>query len=335
MAMQGTIDVISLAVLVCVLAASIRIIAYRSFEHPSSRLVYLLTHPAWCLTLLFFIPWTIAGFAKSELSYLPWQAFADHSENGMLDAAAFFLCVLVVDLWMFVAAGQLAVMVVNNNPNLSAAEKNANQSFFIAANLLMGFLIVMQANNLYFIYEHVTNTTLYFIAAITLLAIYFHARFTPFVVAKSPAILTACGILGTFIGVAIGLMEFDPNAVQRSVPALIDGIKTAFWASACGIFFALTIKLREVFCGGGRVLTAKSRATIDDLVTIMESIQQALVGGQGHSLHSLAALARQENNARMDTVAQLLETLVRQQQQQLQPAEVPEPRKSIALASQY
>lgn len=325
-ATQIIIDAVSLAVLSCALAASLRITIYRSFEQPWSRLVYLLTHPAWCLTLLFFIPWTIAGFAKNEISYLPWQAFADHTANGLLDASAFGLCVAVVDLWMFVTAGQLAIMMVNKSPNLTEPEKAADRLFFIAANLLFGVLIVMQASNLYYVFAHVSNITLYFMVGIALLAVYFHSRFTPFVVSKAPAILTTCGILGTFLGIAIGLMDFDPSAVQRSVPALIEGIKTAFWASACGIFFALTIKLREVLFGG-RLVRPRSRATIDDLVAVMESIQQSLAGREESSLYGLTANARQDYNARLDALVKLIEATQRQ------PAPAEE-HKSLSLAAQ-
>ena len=36
------------------------------------------------------------------------------------------------------------------------------------------------------------------------------------------------GIFGCFLGISLGLMKFNTTDVQGSVPALVDGIKTAF-----------------------------------------------------------------------------------------------------------
>jgi len=330
--MQTTVDIVSFLVLIFVLAASVRITLRCSFDRPDNLPLCILTHPAWCIALLLFIPWTIAGFAKGEISYLPWQAFSQYSGNGILDATVFFLCVLVVDLWMFVTMGQLACMLVNESPTLSTEEKASDGRFYIVVNLLLGYLIVMQADNFYHVFQHINTTTSYFMVGIAILAVYFHVRFTPSIIAKAPAILTTCGILGTFLGIAIGLMDFDPNNVQRSVPALIDGIKTAFWASACGVFFALTVKLREVFFGG-RALKTKQRATIDDLAALMASVQHALTGKDESSLYSLMVRAREDSNAHLEALTRVMETFVSQQRQtkSLEPAAA---HKNLALSSQ-
>lgn len=87
------------------------------------------------------------------------------------------------------------------------------------------------------------------IAAIALTAALFHLNFTPSVVANGPTILTTTGIFATFLGIALGLAHFDAANIQSSVPALLSGLKTAFWASVVGVFFALTIKLREQLVG--------------------------------------------------------------------------------------
>src|SRR5262245_52604182 len=73
--------------------------------------------------------------------------------------------------------------------------------------------------------------TLVFVVIIFVVTINFHLKFDRTIAQKAPAFLTTLGILGTFIGIALGLLQFDPSAVQKSVPALINGIKTAFWAS--------------------------------------------------------------------------------------------------------
>jgi ABC-type transporter Mla subunit MlaD len=118
-----------------------------------------------------------------------------------------------------------------------------------------------------------TLETQIFIGIILLFNFYFHIRFTPETALKSPAFLTTLGILGTFIGIAIGLWHFDANDVQGSVPKLIDGIKTAVWASAFGIFCALTIKLRDIIAHRRRTpAVAAKGATADDIAEILRSI---------------------------------------------------------------
>lgn len=51
------------------------------------------------------------------------------------------------------------------------------------------------------------------------------------------------GILGTFFGVFIGLLQFDTNNIEKSIPELIGGLQTAFITSIAGLFTNLTIRL--------------------------------------------------------------------------------------------
>ncbi len=71
-----------------------------------------------------------------------------------------------------------------------------------------------------------------FIVVILAIWVVFNIRYNPRVVELGPTILTTIGIFGTFLGVALGLARFDTTNVQASVPALLAGLKTAFWASA-------------------------------------------------------------------------------------------------------
>ena len=50
-----------------------------------------------------------------------------------------------------------------------------------------------------------------------------------------PNLLSTLGVLGTFLGITIGLMGFDPTNLDNSIPVLLDGLKTAFWTSLTGM----------------------------------------------------------------------------------------------------
>ena len=148
-----------------------------------------------------------------------------------------------------------------------------------------------------------------FIAVIALFTVVFHIRYSAAVVHKAPAILTTLGILGTFVGIAVGLLHFNANDVQNSVPSLLDGIKTAVWASACGIACALSIKMRELFFGVRKKITAKgaSGSTVDDLAALLTSIQQTLGGSHETSVVTQMQLARQDTADRLDRLVRALE----------------------------
>ena len=62
-----------------------------------------------------------------------------------------------------------------------------------------------------------------------------------------PAVLTTAGILGTFIGISIGLVNFDPADIKASIPQLLDGLKTAFLTSIVGIIGSIALKIIQAF----------------------------------------------------------------------------------------
>jgi len=59
----------------------------------------------------------------------------------------------------------------------------------------------------------------------------------------TPGLLTSLGILGTFIGIVIGLLDFDPVHIDESIELLLNGLKTAFITSLAGMAGAIAYKL--------------------------------------------------------------------------------------------
>ena len=59
----------------------------------------------------------------------------------------------------------------------------------------------------------------------------------------TPNLLTSLGMLGTFIGIVIGLLHFDSADIQGSIPLLLDGLKTAFITSLFGMALAMVYKV--------------------------------------------------------------------------------------------
>jgi biopolymer transport protein ExbB/TolQ len=59
--------------------------------------------------------------------------------------------------------------------------------------------------------------------------------------------IVSLGVLGTFIGIAIGLYHFDVANIKDSMPALLGGLKTAFITSGIGIFGSIIISINKPF----------------------------------------------------------------------------------------
>mgnify|MGYP001267187967 FL=1 len=60
-----------------------------------------------------------------------------------------------------------------------------------------------------------------------------------------PSIFTTIGIFGTFVGIIIGLLNFDVNNITDSIPILLEGLKTAFFTSILGVILSLIYNYRN------------------------------------------------------------------------------------------
>ena len=57
-----------------------------------------------------------------------------------------------------------------------------------------------------------------------------------------PQAIASLGVLGTFIGIAYSLLQFNSGDIEASVPALLDGMRTAFATSVVGMIWSMSMK---------------------------------------------------------------------------------------------
>ncbi len=57
------------------------------------------------------------------------------------------------------------------------------------------------------------------------------------------SIIMSAGVLGTFVGIFIGLQDFNVNEIENSVPFLLEGLKTAFYTSILGMSLAILLAI--------------------------------------------------------------------------------------------
>lgn len=102
----------------------------------------------------------------------------------------------------------------------------------------------------------------------------------------SQSATTVLGILGTFIGIFLGLQNFDTNNIEHSVPPLLAGLKTAFLTSIIGI--TATLLTRTI----GFLIFRKSRRNTDEASVhkVAELLQEQMDAQRESHTESLAAV---------------------------------------------
>ncbi len=85
------------------------------------------------------------------------------------------------------------------------------------------------------------------------------------------SIVTVIGVLGTFAGIAWGLLNFDTQNIEASVPLLLEGLKFAFLTSIIGIVGSICLKLSSLNKRKKQAASEETYtgATIDDLANIL------------------------------------------------------------------
>jgi hypothetical protein len=160
------------------------------------------------------------------------------------------------------------------------------------------------------IWTNLNGLTQSAIIIISLIAIAFHIRWTRRNTALGPTFLTTLGIFFCFTGIAWGLLNFDAADVRYSIPRLLEGIRTSFWASVAGIFWALTLKARVALWGDAKLSAAPGQqgATVNDLADQLAKLNGAIAGKEDSTLLSQLKLLRSDSNYRLDRLNTAFET---------------------------
>ncbi len=104
---------------------------------------------------------------------------------------------------------------------------------FISAPSFMGFLIALM-------YILPWVLILYWLIASTIMVLR-PSRYSFFKINAIPNVFVTIGLLGTFLGITIGLLSFDtsPEKIKESIVVLLNGLKLAFFTSITGIILSL------------------------------------------------------------------------------------------------
>lgn len=61
--------------------------------------------------------------------------------------------------------------------------------------------------------------------------------------------IVSIGVLGTFVGIFIGLQSFNPEDIMNSVNDILAGLKTAFFTSIVGMSVATILSIVQILKG--------------------------------------------------------------------------------------
>lgn len=131
----------------------------------------------------------------------------------------------------------------------------------------------------------------------------------------SATLLTSLGILGTFIGIVVGLLDFDPDKIDESIGFLLAGLKTAFITSLVGMSasivfkvlgsMSLFIKTEETELQGigaddiYRAINEQGKSMLESSQAqqaLLTDLKRAIVGSEDDTLVSQVKLLRGDMN---------------------------------------
>ncbi len=118
----------------------------------------------------------------------------------------------------------------------------------------------------------------------------FLANYLGFLDKSAPALLMTIGVLGTFTGILLGLLDFNVENIDESVPELLSGLNIAFTTSIFGIVAAVSLKLIQT------VTPSPDKGVVgvtpEKIHTTLESIKTAIVDGAEQERTALQELRK-------------------------------------------
>ena len=113
-------------------------------------------------------------------------------------------------------------------------------------------------------------------------------------------LLVTWGILGTFLGVFIGLLGFDTSNVSGSVPELLTGLKLAFITSIAGMIGHIILKSNPTAYGyNNEIEEDVGNAIIESLLDVNLSINK-----QADSVYKILLDTKDEQNKKFEELTE-------------------------------
>lgn len=136
----------------------------------------------------------------------------------------------------------------------------------------------------------------------------------------APTGLTTIGVIGTFLGIYVGLIEFDVADIDGSIPSLLAGLKIAFSTSIMGMFASVVLKFTQNF---KKQSAGDEEVSAGDILQVMTEIRDETKFNRDHNeglLQDLKKSISGEGDSSLVTQIQKLRTSAHDDNQDLKKA---------------
>ena|GEM_PF-500930 len=96
----------------------------------------------------------------------------------------------------------------------------------------------------------------------------------------APTALTTIGVIGTFLGIYVGLMDFNVKDIDGSIPSLLAGLKIAFSTSIMGMIASVLLKFIQGFI---KPKNQKEDVSASDIYHVMAEVRDETKSNRSHS----------------------------------------------------
>ena len=130
------------------------------------------------------------------------------------------------------------------------------------------------------------------------------------------SLIMGLGLLGTFVGIFLGLWRFDVAHIESSVPSLLSGLKLAFLTSIVGMAVSLAVHLLENLLQGLGLGPPRAAPVKDTQAAHLAAIEVHLAGWD-EAIRGLDLQTIEQRLAAIDTgLGQSLAVIGERQQEQ-------------------
>jgi hypothetical protein len=138
----------------------------------------------------------------------------------------------------------------------------------------------------------------------------------------APTGLTTIGVIGTFLGIYVGLIEFDVSNIDDSIPSLLAGLKIAFSTSIMGMLASVALKFAQSL---KKQNTGKEDVSAGDILQVMTEVRDETKFNRGHMEELLLDLKKAisgDGDSSLVTQIQKLRTSAHDDNQELKKATI-------------
>lgn len=130
------------------------------------------------------------------------------------------------------------------------------------------------------------------------------------------SILTVIGVFGTFLGIYFGLLDFDHENIEGSIPALLDGLKHAFLTSLVGIVSAIFLKIRALLHEKKDLSSDGIKEFVETLTDTLREVETSGESNLSAKLDKLTETFKGEGNEVRQVIDNMNTELTNEQKEQ-------------------